>query len=327
MVVVTGATGHLGNNLVPLLLSRGEQVRCLVHTNAGALEDFDVEVVRGDVCDRESLDAAFADADIVYHLAAKISIVGDPDGSVEAVNVDGAHNVARACLDAGVRRLVHCSSCHAFDINTPEPVDETAGRATASHPAYDFSKFRGEERVRQVIAEGLDATIVNPSGVIGPNDPEPSRMGRTLLGFAQRTMPSMIDGGFDFVDVRDVVSSVVAAGERGRTGENYLLGGHWAHVTAMAGYVEELTGAKPPWFTSPMWLAQVGAPFMTAWHAVTGLEPLYTGEALHALRATRELSHAKAHAELGHDPRPTRDSVHDALRSFAAAGLLELPDG
>ena len=322
MVVVTGATGHLGTNLVPMLLERGEEVRCLVHANRGALEG--VEVVEGDVRDPEAMRTLVEGAEVVYHLAAKISIVGDPDGSVEAINVEGAHNVARACLDAGVRKLVHCSSCHAFDINTPEPVDETGGRATVDHPAYDYSKFCGEERVRAVVAEGLDATIVNPSGVIGPNDPQPSRMGHTLLGFAQRTMPGMIDGGFDFVDVRDVCASILAASERGRTGENYLLGGHWAHVTEVAGFVEELTGSKPPWITSPMWLARVGAPFMELWHALTGMEPLYTSEALHALRATRELSHAKAARELGHDPRPTRDSVHDALKDFAARGLLEL---
>jgi dihydroflavonol-4-reductase len=279
------------------------------------------------VRDLASLEAAFDGADVVYHLAAKISIVGDPDGSVEAINVQGAENVARACLSAGVRRLVHCSSCHAFDINTPEPVDETRGGAGPGHPTYDQSKFRGEERVRALVAEGLDAVIVNPSGVIGPNDPEPSRMGHTLLGFARRTMPSMIDGGFDFVDVRDVVSSIVAASERGRTGENYLLGGYWTHVRELAGYVEELTGARAPAFTSPMWLAQVGAPFFSLWHALTGMEPLYTGEALHALRATRQLSHAKAERELGHAPRPVRDSVHDALRDFADRGLIELPGG
>jgi len=324
MVVVTGATGHLGTNLIPLLLEQGEHVRCLVHSNPGPLDAMPVEVFSGDVRNADQMRQLVDGADVVFHLAAKISIVGDPDGAVNAINVEGAENVARACLDARVKKLVHCSSCHAFDINTPEPVDETGGRATAKHPAYDYSKFRGEERVRAVIAEGLDATIVNPSGVIGPNDPEPSRMGHTLLGFAQRTMPSMIDGGFDFVDVRDVCSSMLAAAERGRTGENYLLGGHWTHVTEIARFVEELTGAKPPIMTSPMWLAQVGAPFFELWHAVTGMEPLYTSEALHALRATRQLSHAKAGAELGHDPRPTRESVHDALNDFARRGLLEL---
>ena len=326
MVVVTGATGHIGNNLVPLLLERGHAVRALVHSNRGRLNDQQVDVVMGDVRDRASLDRAFEGAEVVLHLAAKISIVGDPDGSVNAINVDGARNVAEAALDAGVRRLVHTSSCHAFDINgapanADGTADETCGRPGPGHPAYDISKAAGEAEVRKVIERGLDAVIVNPSGVIGPNDPEPSRMGHTFLWLASGTMPSMIDGGFDFVDVRDVCSGILGALEHGKTGENYLLSGHHNTVGQLAEHVQALTGVKPPFFTSPMWLARFGAPFVELWYSLVGGEPIYTAEALHALRAN-PLSHAKAARDLGYTARPTRESVADILESFRADGRL-----
>ncbi|MCP4803928.1 MAG: NAD-dependent epimerase/dehydratase family protein [Proteobacteria bacterium] len=327
MIVVTGATGHIGNNLIPLLLERGHTVRALVHSNKGRLDAQKVDIVEGDVRDRASLDRAFEGAEYVLHLAAKISIVGDPDGSVHAINVDGARNVAEAALAAGVKRLVHTSSCHAFDINrvpsdtAAGTADETCGRPGPGHPAYDRSKALGEAQVREVIAKGLDAVIVNPSGVIGPNDPEPSRMGHTFLWLASGTMPSLIDGGFDFVDVRDVCDGILGALKLGKTGENYLLSGHHNTVGQLAEHVQALTGTKPPMFTSPMWLARFGAPFVELWYSIVGGEPIYTAEALHALRAN-PLSHAKAVADIGYSARSTRESVTDILESFRGDGRL-----
>jgi dihydroflavonol-4-reductase len=326
-VVVTGASGHLGANLVRELLERGERVRALVRSrDPEALLGLDVEQVEGDVEDRGSLEAAFDGAEIVYHLAAVISIVGDPDGTVERVNVEGTENVARAALARGVRRMVHTCSVHAFNMRPrDEPVSEQTERCVCTpgvHNAYDRTKAEGERRVRALIEEGLDAVIVHPTGVIGPWDFKPSRMGQVFLSLYRRKLPSLVDGGFDFVDVRDVIQGMIGAAEKGRTGESYLFSGSYRRVGELARMAEQVTGVRPPRFESPMWLARVGAPFMELAAKVTGAEPLYTAESLEALRANSRLDNTKARTELGFAPRATQESVLDVYRWFAGHGRI-----
>ncbi len=315
--VVTGASGHVGANLVRALLAQGRRVRAVVHSDASALEGLDVERVQGDVTDPASLGRAFDGAEIVYHLAARISITGDPDGRVRAVNVDGVRNVARAALASRVRRVVHCSSIHAFRLDGGgRAIDESSPRADASSGAYDRSKAAGEAELRRVIDDGLDAVVVNPSGILGPFDFGPSRMGQVLRLLRARRMPGLVDGGFNWVDVRDVVGGMLAASERGRTGENYLLAGHWHSTLEIARFAEEVTATPPPSLVVPMWLARASAPFATVVDRIAGREPLFTSEGLAALRAHREVDGSKAARELGFIARPIRTSVADACAWF-----------
>lgn len=329
-VLVTGASGHIGGVLVRALLERGRAVRALVHSDKAALEGLegDLELVPGDVLDRAAMDRACAGVETVFHLAALISIVGDPDGSVAAVNVQGPRNVAEAALAAGVRKMVHVSSVHAFDINSAdEQITEASARVVAGAPAYDRSKDAGEEQVREVISQGLDAVIVNPGGVLGPFDFVPSRMGTFFLQLAGGSLPGLVPGGFSWVDVRDVVASILAAEERGRCGENYLLTGPWCSIADVAGHAEAVTGVRAPGFTVPLWLAMLAAPGMTLWAKLTGAEPLYTREALHAVTACRNISWQKAADELGHSPRPLESTIRDVYRCFGERGLVQVPEG
>lgn len=324
LTVVTGASGHVGGNLVRELLARGRKVRAMVHTEARALDGLDVEVVRGDVRDVGSLRRVFAGAERVFHLAALISIDGDKLGLVPATNVEGARNVASTALECGVKRLCHFSSIHAFHIAAHgQAVDETRPRAVAPHEgAYDRSKAAGEAAVREVIGRGLDAVIVNPTAILGRHDYGPSRMGRVFLDLFHGRLPSLVDGGFNWVDVRDVVAGALAAEEKGRTGESYILSGHWFSVPELAAMVEQVTGKRPPRFTSPMWLARTGAPFVELFGRLTGKEALYTRESLAALRSNRSVSHQKATAELGYRPRPTVETVEDTYHWLVEAGIV-----
>jgi len=327
--LVTGASGHLGGVLVRTLLQRGRSVRALVHDGLGSLEGLegDLELVPGDVLDPASLQRACKGTDSVFHLAAIISIVGDPDGQVRAVNVDGTRNVAEAALAAGARRMVHVSSVHAYDLgNVASQVDESGARVAADAPAYDRSKAAGEAALREVIARGLDAVIVNPSGILGPFDFRPSRMGALFLQLAARKLPALVPGGFSWGDVRDVVASTLAAEQRGRTGENYLLSGPWCSMSEVAEHAAAVTGARSPAFTVPMWLARAAAPCMTLWASLTGAEPLYTSEALDAVTGCRDLNWEKAATELGHSPRPVHETIRDVYRCFGSRGLLVLPE-
>lgn len=326
-VVVTGATGHVGSNLVRALVRRGDQVRVVVRNSVKALEGLELERVPGDVRDAAALRSAFEGAEIVYHLAAVISISGDPTGHVREVNVDGTRRVAEAALAAGVRRLVHCSSVHAFDLYhgaRDRPIDETGTRVPDALPhfAYDRSKAAGERALREVMARGLDAVILHPSGVVGPYDFGPSRMGRVLLGLYHRKLPSLLDGGFDFVDVRDVVDGLVAAADRGRAGENYLVTGHFLRVPELARLAEQITGVRPPRLNAPIWLCKLGVPVVEAYGRMRKQEPLYTRESLAVLESHGLFDWSKAQRDLGYSPRATLETIRDTYAWFDAAGML-----
>lgn len=321
-VAVTGATGHIGANLVRALIDRGDEVVALVRHPSLALEGLPIRCVSGDVLDAASLAEAFEGAEVVFHLAAVISITGDQGGLVTRTNVEGARNAATAARTAGVRRFVHVASVHAFEMAPlDQPVDETRARAFgAHHAAYDRSKALGEQAVRGV--EGLDAVILHPSGVIGPADFRPSRVGQFFLDLYHRRLPALTPGGFDWVDVRDVVAGILAAADRGRAGESYILSGTWHSMVELAAMASKVTGVPAPRWRSPMWLARTGAPFMTAFNRVTGIEPLYTTEALDALEANRRLLHHKAARELGHAPRAIPETVADLCAWFRQQGWL-----
>jgi dihydroflavonol-4-reductase len=328
--IVTGASGHLGGVLVRALIARGHRVRALYRHDQRALAGLDCTCMAIDVTDIESLKPAFEGGDLLFHLAALISITGGQGGLVEATNVQGVRNVMECALAAGVRRVVHCSSVHAFDLSARQhgTIDETGERPKpGKQGAYDLSKAAGEAQVRAAIARGLDAVIINPSGVIGPCDFKPSRMGQVFIKLAQRRLPATVRGGFDFVDVRDVIGGAIAAAERGRTGDNYILSGSWQSTADLARMAQAVTGARAPRMNTPMFLARMGAPFATLYARVRGSEPLYTAESLAALRAHPVISHAKATAELDYRPRPIEQGIADIYEWFARAGVLELGKG
>jgi len=327
MIVVTGAAGHVGANLVPALLARSRPVRVLVNADRRAFQNLDVEVIRGDIRDLESLVNAFKDAEVVYHLAARISIFQHDWPLLEAVNVAGTRNVVEACQRCGVRRLVHFSTIHSIAQSSADcPVDESNALVESRrYPAYDRSKAAAEREVRRGMEKGLDAVIISPTGIIGPNDYKPSHFGDALLRLANGRLPSLVGGGFDWVDVRDVVGGAMRAEERAPAGAKYILSGHWVSLREVAGLVAEITGVPAPGFVCPLWLARVGAPFITAFDRIAGRRPLYTSASLQALCDNRKISYRKATDELGYQPRPFRETLIDTLRWFEENGRLDRP--
>jgi dihydroflavonol-4-reductase len=315
--VVTGATGHIGANLVRALLAEGRHVIGIVREDTRALEGLEIETVRADVRKLDTLIRGFEGARIVYHLAAVISISGPKGGLVYDVNVNGVRNVVSACLECGVKRLVHFSSVHAFQQKPlNEPIVESRALVGGEGYAYDRSKALGFLEVMKGIKRDLDAVILHPSGVIGPYDFKPSRMGRVLLDIYNQRLLALVDGGFDWVDVRDVVEGAIAIEKKGPTGENYILSGHWLPFKEMAGIVGEVTGKKIPRWTCPMWFARLGAPITQKFTELKGKNPLFTSESLAALRANHNMSHAKATKEIGYSPRPIRKTIEDTFAWF-----------
>jgi dihydroflavonol-4-reductase len=330
IVAVTGATGHIGANLVRALIRQRRQVRALVHNNQGALDGLDVELAQGDVSDPYTLYRAFTGAEVVYHLAALISLSMNDWPAVETVNVTGTRNVVEACLKCGVRRLVHFSSIHAL-VQEPLniPVDELRPLVDSRGcPPYDRSKAAGEKEVREGIEQGLDAVILNPTAVIGPHDYQPSHLGEVLLAMARGRLPAMVQGGFDWVDARDVVQGAIQAEQKAPIGAKYLLSGHWATVQDLARVTEEILGTPAPRFVCPAWLARSSAPAVSVFNQLTRNRQLYTSVSIRALaRCNHNISHERATRELGYSPRPLRETLANTFRWFQDTGALNIsPD-
>lgn len=340
-IAVTGACGHIGNNLVRELAAQGHHVRALIHrTEASAqsasheppraLSGVTCEALPGDVCHPESLDRAFQGADHVYHLAAHISISPDEDARCEPVNVEGTRNVVAACRKAGVRRLIHFSSVHALwsegvshKNGASAPIDENHPLADRPEALpYDRSKARGERVVLSAVEQGLDAVIVNPGAVLGRHDYRPSPQGSAILDWVKGRVPTLVEGGYNWVDVRDVVSGSIAAAERGRRGERYLLTGHPLSFREIAKHLESSSGLRMPRFVTPLWLARLASPAVISASKIMGTRPLMTSYSLRIVACNYHFKHDKAAAELGYQPRPIEDTLTDMLGWYRDAGYL-----
>ncbi|MFV1986570.1 MAG: NAD-dependent epimerase/dehydratase family protein [Gemmatimonadota bacterium] len=322
---MTGATGHVGANVCRQLLATGADVRALFLSNRRSLDGLDVDLRRGDVLDRSSLDAAFQGANGVIHLAARISIHGDPDGSLWRTNTEGPRNVVDACLNAGVSRLVHMSSFHAFRQDPfDDPLTEQRAQVGSGAYVYDRSKAAGEREVDRGVEAGLSAIILNPTAIIGPHDFGPSLMGSALLDMYHGRTPALVPGGSDWVDVRDVATATISGLDRGRTGERYLLSGHWTTLRAFADLVAETTGRPAPRWNIPGGVLRAGLPIVQGWARMTGGAPLYTRQSLDALSASsRDVRHDRAREALGFDPRPLETTLRETFEWYGAMGWLD----
>lgn len=330
--VVTGGAGHLGEALVRRLVSEKYDVTVLTYDqfDEEALEGLNVQKVRCDILDPPQLQKAFQGADYVFHLAARISIDGDPDGKVFQTNVIGTQNVMEAALAANIQRVIHLSSVHVYDLKAAKGtvIREDSPRIDTQDTncsAYDRSKALAEDKVLQAVQRGLDAVILNPSGCMGPYDYRLSRMGQTLLSLYEGTMPVLLEGGFDWVDTRDVADAMLKALEHGRKGEKYLITGHYASVRELADIAQSITMVTAPSLTMGARIAKWFAPLAVAWARLMGSEPLYTAEAVDTLTTEPLFSRDKATRELGYAPRPLLQTISDTYDDFGDRGMLYSP--
>jgi len=330
-VLVTGAAGHIGGNLVRGLLEDGRQVRVLLYRDKRAVEGLDVEVLHGDLLDPSSLRSAVDGVESVFHAAASVDVEGADPEATERTNVGGTRDLLAAACDAGVKRFVHFSSVHAY---SQRPTHEilTEERALADgdndHP-YDRTKARAQTLVSEASGKGgMETVVLNPTAVVGPYDFKPSRMGDALTQMATGTMPALLKTGFDWVDVRDIVRSAIAAEQQGRGGESYILPGRWASMVELAAITERLLGTRAPRFAFPLWTAYLGLPFAWAQSKVTGKPALYTRGALHMLAVQcDQISHEKSAAELGHQSRPLEETLRDTFEWMKTNQMIPHGEG
>jgi len=320
MILVTGATGHIGNVLVRKLLEQGEKIRALVWRDEDTtpLNGLGVEQVIGDVLDPASLEPALKGIETVYHLAGIISIMPGGNPFVWNVNVEGTRNVLEASRRAGIRRLVYTSSIHAI-ARAPQGVamDESLGfDQNNPYGEYDRSKAAASLEVQNAVNAGLDAVIVCPTGVIGPYDFRGSELGEVIRSASEARTMFYVEGAYDFVDVRDVADGMIAAQAHGRRGESYILGGSKLSVRYMLETVREVTGRAFASIKIPFSLAEFAARFTPWYYMRTKAKPRFTPYSLEVLQSNSNISHAKAARELGYKPRPAIETIADTVRWF-----------
>ncbi|WP_454782301.1 NAD-dependent epimerase/dehydratase family protein [Legionella sp. WA2022007384] len=328
-VLVTGASGHIGNNLITELIKKQYDVRILVRNELPKyLTHSSLEVCRGDILDREVLYTATQDVDTVFHLAAKIAITNREAEEVHKTNVQGTQNVVNACLRNQVKKLVHFSSIHALQCSknpdTPPILNENSPLALESVNSYDQSKAQAEKIVFASCEQGLNAVVVNPTGVIGPNDHKLSLMGTAIIKIYKGYTPFLVRGGFNFVDVRDVVQGAIIAAEKGKSGERYILGGHDINMHHLVQLISLVKQKKMTRLFLPSNILYYLVPLMEAFSKITNTEPLFTKYAIETLMYPPTVDCTKAEKELGYKRTEIQTTVHDTLHWFSQNGKIKL---
>lgn len=315
-VLVTGATGHIGNVLVRELVGQGYAVRAL--TLAGEslrpLDGMEVEIVVGDVLKPDSLVRAMSGVEGVFHLAGVISIMPGDDERVRRVNVEGTCNVINAARKAGVKRLLHTSSIHALQRVEGVTMDESLP-FDPHNPVgiYDRTKAEASLEVLAAVKEGLNAVIVCPTGVVGPHDYLGSEVGSLINGWLKRGVSLLIDGAYDFVDVRDVALGMILAYEKGQCGAVYILGGEQISLTRMQQLVRSIAGLKSQVLKIPARLALFFANFTPLYYRLAKVKPRFTRYSLVTVMGNSVISSARARRELGYQARGLAESLTDTV--------------
>lgn len=319
--LVTGGTGLLGNNVVRLLLARGESVRVLIRRNCDErpLADLDVEICIGDVRDPESIARAFVDVDRVVHAAAVVQIGWSGLPHQQAVNVEGTRTVAKAARRSGAR-MVHVSSADTLGFGSAEwPVSEESPRDVPVACPYVLTKRQAEEAVLEQVRLGLDAVIVNPAYMLGPWDWKPSS-GRMLLAVARGRGMLAPSGGNSFCHVGDVAAGMLAALDRGRTGERYILGGQEVSYQDAWRVFADVACARRPIGVAPPWMLRAAGKAGDLWTRISRHEPNVNSAAISLALLARHLAGTRAAAELNYFPRPYRQGVEEAWEWFCQFG-------
>lgn len=320
MILVSGATGHIGNVLIRKLLEKGNRVRALIWRGEDTLpmQGLDVQMIEGDVLEPASLEAALRGVKRVFHLAGLISIMPGADPLLHRVNVEGTRNMLKAAAHAGVERFVYTSSIHALQVRPGSEMIDEAIPFDVDHAqgAYGRSKAEASLAVQEAASGGLNAVIVCPTGVLGPCDFRRSEIGSVLMDAALGKVMPFVDGAYDFADVRDVADGLMLAEEKGRSGESYILSGRRISVRYMLETVREVTGKAFTCIKIPLGLAQIVGGLMPYYYRWTKTTPRFTNLSLEVLRSNSSISHAKATRELGYQPRMLYEAIADAVAWF-----------
>lgn len=324
---VTGSNGFVGINLVEQLGLQGWRVLALHRRTSDTrylkrlMEKSPVELLEGDINDAGSLSRTLPrGVDALFHVAGSTNLWSKHNAEQDRINIEGTRNVVEAALQAGAKRFVHTSSISVWGM-TQGTITETTPQLGAQSPVnYQRSKFAAEQAVRKGIARGLDAVILNPAGIIGPYDT--TGYARLFRLVHANKLPGVPPGSLSFCHVREVAKAHIAAAERGRCGELYLLGGADTSLLELVQIIGELDGKSVPAKPAPAWLLKTVAALGALTASFTGKEPALTPEAARMATRNTFCDCSKAMRELGFQAVPLRAMAADCYNWLKQEGLL-----
>ena len=325
--LITGSSGHVGSNLIRELTKQNYKIRCIdFDGDHRAYEGFDVELIKGDITQKDSLVPIFKDVEIVFHTAALINLDRRYKDQIRLVNVSGTENVCQASLNAGVKKLIHFSSVDAFyRFPIEEPLLED--RKLIDDPnavPYDLSKADGQKIVIDYCQQGLDASIIHPTSIVGPNDFKPGLPMQEMVNLANGKRKVLPNWGYNFVDVRDLCLTAISAVSKGKTGQNYIVGGDYHMYSYIAELMEEQLGRTVLIGTIPNFVSYLGLPYEYAKSLINKKPRVLTIDTLHTGKTgNKVVPSTLARSELCHNPRPLKETIRDMVSFFQKRGLIK----
>ena len=328
MILVTGASGFVGSAVAKRLVHAGHRVRALVRPTSSRinLADLPLEIAEGDLRNADSLARAMTGIRFLFHVAADYRLWARDPADIVQTNVEGTRTVMHAAQRAGVERIVYTSSVATLKARPDgKPSDETFPLdAQFAVGAYKYSKVVAERVVETMVVEqGLPVIIVNPSTPIGPGDARPTPTGRIIIEAAAGRMPGYIDTGLNLVHVDDVAAGHLAALDKGRVGQRYILGGQDVLLGDMLREIARLVGRSPPRLRLPRLAIFPIAYGAEAIAHFTGREPFVTTTGLRLAKDRMFFTSAKAERELGYRARAYSEALAEAIAWFRQNGLLK----
>lgn len=316
--IVTGANGHLGNTIIRMLKNLGETVRGLILPCDHIEDEKNIQYIKGDVRDKASMEPLFKCTNnkevVVIHTAGIIDISEEVSNIMYDVNVNGTKNIIELCLKYKVNRLVYVSSVHAIPELNKMKVLKEVKKFSPDEVVGGYAKTKAEatQVVLDSVEKGLNAVIVHPSGILGPYDTSGNHLVQMIKDYVMGKLPACVRGGYDFVDVRDVAKGCLAAVERGKIGECYILSNRHYEIKDVLNMIKHMDGGRKL-LVLPIWIAKAIVPFME-WYAKSKKKrPLYTKYSLYTLTSNDNFSHHKATSELGYNPRDLYETISDTV--------------
>ena len=318
--LLTGASGFLGRAVLEELKRREAQISILVMDNDLVPFDasHDVDIVHGDVCSDATLERFFHGSNgstCVIHCAGIVTVASKPGDRIYKVNVGGTNNIIRHCEKNGVGKLVYVSSVHALAQKPGRSEITEDSKLSPDLVIGDYAKSKAiaTSLVLEAAGRGLNASVVFPSGIIGPGDIGKGSMTSMLLAYLKGKLPMAVKGGYDFVDVRDVASGIVSCAGCAQSGHGYVLSGHYATIRDLLREAKEVVGKSRVVAFLPLCLARLVAPAFERRSLRKGQMPYFTPYAISVLGSGCQFSSASAADAFGYDPRPISSSIRDTV--------------
>ncbi|MBU2514274.1 NAD-dependent epimerase/dehydratase family protein [bacterium] len=325
--LVTGATGFIGSTIARQLLEAGKDVRVIYRNNSdtGNIDDLDVEKVKGDIQDGDSIRKALKGCDTLYHVAAYFAHWSLNRKLFYDINVEGTKTILGQALVQGMEKVVYTSTSNTIGSHgAGNYVDETAefnGWKTGDH--YAISKYLAENEAKKLCEKGLPLVIVNPTLVIGVRDIKPTPSGAMIVDIVNRDMPGYIDGAINVIDVKDVACGHLLAAEKGRIGERYILGNENITVKHFFDLVGKISGVAPPRLRLPYPIALLLGHVFEFGARLTKKPPVVSASQVIIGNMGEHFDNSKAVNELGLPLTPIEKTVADTIQWFKENGYIK----